>query len=84
MPISATICCTYVAIVIVWAKIQTIPSDVGIVVSANAIGTAMLPSVPNMKPITTSATSTAIDSPRARSWLLIERWSSRMAGNPVR
>ena len=72
------------AIVSAWAKIQTIPSAVGIVARANAMGTAMLPTVPNMKPITISATTIAIDSPFARSWLLISLVSCSRAGKPVR
>ena len=57
------------------AQIQTRPSVVGIVIAANANGTAMPPSVPNMKTITSSAIGIAIDSPRLRSSLKID-WVS--------
>ena len=60
---------TYVAISIRLAAIHTPPSVVGIVIAANAIGTAIPPSVANMNASTTRAIGIAIDSPRARSWL---------------
>src|SRR5918911_2553877 len=72
------------AIVIVWAKTQTRPSVVGIVTAAKAIGTAIAPSVPNMKTITRIAIGTAIDSPRPRSLLKIDCVSWLMAGKPVK
>lgn len=54
---------------IVWAKIHTKPSVVGIVTKAKMNGTTIPPSVPNMKTSTSSATGTAIDSPLVRSSL---------------
>ena len=63
-----------------WAKIQTKPSDTGIVIAAKATGTAMPPSVPNIRIITSSAIGTAIDSPRPRSSLKIFSVSWPMAG----
>ncbi len=65
---------------ITWAKIQTRPSVTGIVIAANATGTAMPPSVPNMNTITSSAIGTAIDSPRPRSLLKIFSVSWPIAG----
>ncbi len=63
-----------------WAKIHTKPSVVGIVIAANATGTAMPPTVPNMNAITSSAIGIAIDSPRPRSSLKIFCVSWLMAG----
>lgn len=65
---------------ITWAKIHTKPSVTGIVTAANATGTAMPPSVPNMKTITSSAIGIAIDSPRARSSLKMSWVSLLIAG----
>jgi hypothetical protein len=52
-----------------WAKIQTIPSVVGIVTKAKASGTPIATSVPNMKARIRIAIGIAIDSPLARSSL---------------
>ena len=65
---------------IMWAKIQTNPSVVGIVIAANTTGTTIPPSVPNMNSITSSAIGIAIDSPRARSSLKIDCVSWLIAG----
>src|SRR3954466_13833763 len=83
IPISGTMFVTYVAISIVWATIQTPPSVVGIVISANTIGTITPPRVANMNTSTISASGTAIVSPRPRSWLYSGCVSWLMAGNPV-
>ena len=60
---------TYVAMSIRCAAIQTPPRVVGIVIAANAIGTAIPPSVANMNASTSSAIGIAIPSPLARSSL---------------
>ncbi len=52
-----------------WAKTQTAPRVEGIVTAAKANGTAIPPSVPNMKAITISAIGIAIVSPLVRSSL---------------
>ena len=48
--------------------------------AANATGTAIPPSVPNMNTITSRATGTANDSPRARSSLKMSWVSWLIAG----
>ena len=60
------------------------PSVVGIVIRANTSGTTIPPRVANMNTSTRSATGTAIDSPRARSWLYNGLVSWLIAGKPVR
>jgi hypothetical protein len=69
IPIRKTRFSAYWAIVVVWAKIQTKPSVVGIDAAANSSGTTIPLSVPNMNSSTTIAIGSAIVSPRARSRL---------------
>ena len=69
---------------IVWAKTQTSPSVVGIVIAAKTIGTKIPPSVPNITIITRIAIGTPIDSPRPRSSLKIFWVSWLIAGKPER
>jgi hypothetical protein len=75
---------TYTAMLMKWAKIQTKPSVTGIDTNANANGTAIAPSVPNMNAITARAMGIAIASPRARSSLKTFFVSSASAGKPLR
>ena len=65
---------------ITWAKIQTSPRVVGIVIAANTSGTAIPPAVPNMNASTSRAIGTAIASPRPRSSLKIFWVSKLIAG----